>query len=200
MMIELRIPFQMANEREPLLPPNGKPLIVHIVLNVENWQIEKGMPRKIITPPHGIEHIPDVPNFSWAEYGMRCGFPRILRLVQDRSLPASTNINAGVIDTYPSCAEAMLKAGWEFIGHGYHQSAIKQGDDEDGLISLTTEKIKKFTGVRPRGWLGPGLHETFETPGILKKNGFRRHWSGTIGVEMKPPANSIWTGRPCGGK
>ena len=33
------------------------------------------MPRTILTPPHGIGNVPDVPNFSWAEYGLRCGLP-----------------------------------------------------------------------------------------------------------------------------
>lgn len=162
----------MSCDSPKLSAPNNKPLIVHIVLNVENWQIEKNMPRKIITPPHGIEHIPDIPNYSWAEYGMRCGFPRILNLLQNRNLPASTNINAGVIDAYPQCAEAMLKAGWEFIGHGYQQHAVDSADDEDDIIRRTTEKLTSFTGVQPRGWLGPGLCETFKTPDLLKKNGY----------------------------
>ena len=171
-MSEKRFPYQMSSEFPKISAPNNKPLIIHVVLNVENWQIEKRMPRKIITPPHGIEHIPDIPNYSWAEYGMRCGFPRILNLLKNRDLPASTNINAGVIDAYPQCAEAMLNAGWEFIGHGYHQKAVDAKDDEEEMIHLATEKIKKFTGLQPRGWLGPGLCETFETPDILKKIGY----------------------------
>ena len=82
------------------------------------------------------------------------------------------NINAAVIDEYPSCAEAMLRAGWEFIGHGYHQQAIQEGDDEAAIIERATEKLKAFTGVQPRGWLGPGLHETFQTTELLKKAGY----------------------------
>ncbi len=70
------------------------------------------MPRTIITPPHGQGTVPDVPNFSWADYGMRPGMPRIIDLFTSRGLPASTSFNAGVIDAYPEAAEAMLKAGW----------------------------------------------------------------------------------------
>ena len=56
--------------------------------------------------------------FSWVEYGMRAGFPRILDALQRRKLPTSTTVNARVIDVYPRVAEAMLEAGWEFMGHG----------------------------------------------------------------------------------
>jgi len=171
-MITPPITFQMSNERKALPIPDGKPLIVHIVFNVENWEFDKDMPRKIITLAKNVERIPDVPNFSWAEYGMRCGLPRILQFMNERGLPASVNINAAVIDAYPSCADAMLKAGWEFIGHGYNQRAIQPGDDEAAIISRSTEKLKAYTGIQPRGWLGPGLHETFQTADLLKKYGY----------------------------
>jgi hypothetical protein len=54
------------------------------------------MPRKLIPGPHGNEKVPDVPNFSWVEYGMRTGFPRILDALKRRKLPASTTINDGM--------------------------------------------------------------------------------------------------------
>ncbi len=58
----------------------GRHILVHLVVNVEHWVFENPMPRTIITPPHGRETVPDVPNFSWADYGMRAGLPRILTL------------------------------------------------------------------------------------------------------------------------
>lgn len=171
-MVQMHIPYQQASQRKNLPPPNGKPLIVHLVLNIEHWRFDHSMPRKILTPAHGKEHVPDVPNFSWVEYGMRCGFSRIFRLLEERNLPTSAAINASVIDAYPACAEDIRTAGWEFIGHGIHQSAVQAEDDEERLIVLTTEQIENFTGIHPRGWLGPGLHETFDTLDLLKKAGY----------------------------
>ena len=170
-MANPRISFQMSSERAHLEPLEGKPLMVHIVVNVEHWPFDQKMPRTVLTPPHGRDQIPDVPNFAWAEYGLRCGMPRILSLLDDRELPASTSFNASVIDAYPSCAEAMLEAGWEFIGHGVHQRSIQDAGDEAALIELAMEKIGRFTGKRPRGWLGPGLRESFDTPDLLKAAG-----------------------------
>ena len=115
-MTNPRVPFQMSSERKPLKPPKkGKTLIVHLVSNVEYWPFDQPMPRKTLSTPHGFEPIPDVPNYCWAEYGLRCGMPRLLKMFADFKLPASVNLNSMVIDQYPSVADAMLKAGWEFI-------------------------------------------------------------------------------------
>lgn len=170
-MTNPRVPYELASARPRLEPLEGKPLMVHIVVNVEHWPFDQKMPRTVLPPPHGREQVPDVPNFAWAEYGLRCGMPRILSLLEDRELPASTSFNASVIDAYPACAEAMLDAGWEFIGHGVHQRSIQEAGDEAAIIQLALDKIARFTGKRPRGWLGPGLRETFDTPDLLKAAG-----------------------------
>jgi peptidoglycan/xylan/chitin deacetylase (PgdA/CDA1 family) len=166
-----RIPYRFSTRRAALPPPNGKPLMVHVVVNVEHWRFEEAMPRKIVTPPHGQETLPDVPNFSWADYGMRCGLPRIMQALAERGVTASTSFNAGVIDAYPEAAEAMLAAGWEFIGHGMHQRALNAEANEGEVIEAALDKIARFTGERPRGWLSPGLRETNDTPDILKALG-----------------------------
>lgn len=79
-MANPRIPYRLSSQRKPLPPLNGARILVHLVVNVEHWQFDQPMPRTIITPPHGRETVPDVPNFSWADYGMRAGLPRILKL------------------------------------------------------------------------------------------------------------------------
>ena len=171
-MANPRIPYRLSSERPRLPPLEGKRILVHLVVNVEHWQFDQPMPRTIITPPHGRETAPDVPNFSWADYGMRAGLPRIIKLFQERGLPASTSFNAGVVDAYPQASEAMLRAGWEFIGHGMHQKASNHVEGgEAAVIGAAVEKIARFTGKRPTGWLSPGLRETVETPELLVRNG-----------------------------
>jgi len=172
-MANPRIPYSFPEDRPRCAPPAGGSILVHVVVNVENWSLDQPMPRTIITPPHGKETVPDVPNFSWADYGMRAGLPRILATLAERGLPASTSCNASVIDAYPRAAEAMLAADWEFIGHGMHQKAINHAGAEAEVIAATLDKIAAFTGRRSAGWLSPGLRETFETPDILAAAGVR---------------------------
>jgi hypothetical protein len=194
-MANPRIPYKMSSERAPLPPLDGKRILVHLVVNIENWQFDHPMPRTIVTPPHGKETVPDVPNFSWADYGMRAGLPRILDAFAKRKLPASTSFNAGVIDAYPQASIAMRDAGWEFIGHGMHQKAQNHVDGgEEALIQACLKKVADFTGKKVRGWLSPGLRETVDTADLLKKNGVdyvcdwvvddRPSWMRTTGGPM----------------
>ena len=69
-----RIPYQAQIDRPKLRFPGGKKLAVWVILNVEEWRIENAMPRTVLSPPMGQPLLPDVPNWSWHEYGMRAGF------------------------------------------------------------------------------------------------------------------------------
>lgn len=166
-----RIPFQLANARPRLAAPAGARLIVHLVVNVEHWRFDAPMPRRVLPAPHGEERLPDVPNFAWCEYGLRCGLPRILSLLAERGVVAGASVNASLIDAYPAAAEAMLEANWEFIGHGFEQRSLQMEADENAVIRAALERLRAFTGTPVRGWLGPGLRETAYTPDILKAAG-----------------------------
>jgi hypothetical protein len=166
-----RIPYQMSSARPRLEPPGGKPLIVHVVVNIEYWQFDQSMPRTIVVPPHGRSHVPDIPNFSWSEYGNRVGMPRLLEALGERKLAASASINASVLEIYPDLARAVRDAGWEFVGHGIHQRSLGGEADERGLIRGALAALEAFTGRRPRGWMSPGWSETFDTPDLLKEAG-----------------------------
>jgi hypothetical protein len=66
-----RIPFMLSSQRPPLAALDGRAILVHLVVNVEHWPFDQPMPRTLLTAPHGRETVPDVPNYSWAEYGLR---------------------------------------------------------------------------------------------------------------------------------
>jgi allantoinase len=172
-MANPRLAYRFSNEGPALLAPREGSILVHLVINVEHWSFEAAMPRTIITPPHGRETIPDVPNFSWADYGMRAGLPRMIEAIVQRGLPASTSINASAIQSYPRAAEAMLQAGWEFIGHGMQQKSIQQAGAEEAVVQQSLQLLRTFSGQPVQGWLSPGLRETPRSPEILKAAGVR---------------------------
>jgi peptidoglycan/xylan/chitin deacetylase (PgdA/CDA1 family) len=173
-----RIPFQLLSERPNLKPLKDKPLMVHIVVNLEVWPFDQAMPRAILVNPHGKSPIPDIGNFSWVEYGLRTGVPRLIRMFSARGLPVTNMMNAALPDYYPSCAEAALKAGWELTGHGLFQRSLLYEKDEEAVIEESLVKFEKFSGKRPRGWLGPGYGESLDTPDLLTKHGieFLHDW------------------------
>jgi allantoinase len=167
-----RIPFQMSAERPPLEPFRGKPLMVHPVVNIEYWPFDQKMPRGILPAPHGAQvDPPDLPNYSWVEYGMRCGMPRLLDLLGQRRIRASAFINAQCADVYPSLARAVLEAKWELVGHGWFQRSLKQVPDEEAEIRRCLERLEQLSGEKVRGWFGAGGGESNDTPDILKRCG-----------------------------
>ena len=166
-----RIAYRLASERASLPPLRGKRLLVHVVVNLEAWRFDEPMPRTILTPPRGEPALPDVPNFSWFEYGMRCGFPRILGTLKEHEIRASAAINSEVIDFYPAAAAQVLAAGWEFVAHGVRQQTAHAVPDEMAMIVEALDRIESFAGRRPTGWLGPGLAETADTLDLLAEAG-----------------------------
>ncbi len=166
-----RIAYSAIVDRPPLKLPGGARLAVWTIVNVEDWSIERAMPRTVLPPPYGQPLLPDLPNWAWHEYGMRVGFWRFLEILEKFKLKVTLATNGSVIKSYPRIAEAGLKAGWEFMGHGYIQRPMHHVEDQRAAIRQTIEEIKSFTGKAPRGWESPGLTETYDTIDWLAEAG-----------------------------
>ena len=171
MALSDRIPYQAIIDRPKLHLPNGKRVAVWVILNVEEWRIENPMPRTVLPPPMGQPLLPDVPNWSWHEYGMRSGFWRQWKALTNRNIPVSLAINGHVCESYPRVAGAALDAGWEFMGHGFLQGPMHKLNDQEGAIVAALDRIETFCGTRPRAWESPGLTETEDTLDLLRKHG-----------------------------
>jgi peptidoglycan/xylan/chitin deacetylase (PgdA/CDA1 family) len=172
------IPSQRADysaivDRPPLKLPNNARLIFWTVVNYEVWDIGKPMARQVIPAPTGVPLLPDVPNWSWHEYGMRVGAWRFFELYERLGIKPSLSANARICEDYPRVAEQAKRAGWEFMGHAYEQGPIHKEADQVAMINRSMDVIEKFTGTRPVGWMGPGLTQTLETPDLLAKAGVK---------------------------
>jgi allantoinase len=166
-----RFDYSAIVDRAPWKLPRGARIAVWTIVNIEEWDIEKAMPRQYLTAPQGVSTVPDIPNWAWHDYGMRVGFWRFHEALGKRKIRATTSINANVCRAYPRVAQAMLDAGWEFMGHGVRQGALHTVTDQRAVIRESIELIRDFTGKKPKGWLGPGLTETWETLDLLALEG-----------------------------
>jgi allantoinase len=158
-----RLPYSAIVDRPPLKLPQGGRIAVWTIVNVEEWSIERAMPRTVLPPPFGQPLLPDLPNWSWHEYGMRVGFWRIAETLERCGVKATFAVNGSVCRSYPRIAGAARDAGWEFMGHGFVQRPMHHVEDQPGAIRDTLAAIREFTGKAPRGWESPGLTETPET-------------------------------------
>jgi peptidoglycan/xylan/chitin deacetylase (PgdA/CDA1 family) len=166
-----RFDYSAIVDRPPLALPDGARIAVWTIVNVEEWDIEGAMPRTALSAPAGASAIPDVPNWSWHEYGMRVGFWRLKAALDRHRIQPTMAVNASVCTSYPRLARAALDAGWEFMGHGYKQRTLPLEQDQRAVVRKSIDTIRAFTGKAPRGWLGPGLAETWDTPDILAQEG-----------------------------
>ncbi|HEV7439631.1 MAG TPA: polysaccharide deacetylase family protein [Methylobacterium sp.] len=181
---ENRLAYRAAVDRPRLALPGGRQVAVWPVVNVEHWLIDNPMPRQILVPPTAASLLPDLPNWAWHEYGMRVGFWRFLEAFSARGLRPTLSINGSVCEAYPRVAGAAHEAGWEFMAHGFHQVPTHRVPDEPGMIARTVETIARLTGQAPRGWLGPGLTETLDTPDHLRAAGI--DYVGDFVVDDRP--------------
>jgi peptidoglycan/xylan/chitin deacetylase (PgdA/CDA1 family) len=166
-----RFDYSAIVDRPPLRLPRSARVAVWTIVNVEEWDIQGPMPRTVLPPPGGGSVVPDVPNWAWHDYGMRVGFWRLKAALDRFRLKATLAINASVCLSYPRVAEAARDAGWEFMGHSFVQKPIHAVGDQREVIKKSVETLRRFTGRPPRGWLGPGLTETWETLDVLAEEG-----------------------------
>ena len=167
-----RLDFSAIVQRPKLELPGGARLGVWVIVNVEESDPKEAMPRAVLSPPAGGTPMPDIPNWAWHEYGNRVGFWRMLEVFDEHRVRAVLAVNGSAIGRYELIARAALERGWEFIGHGFTQKNMQKVPDERDDIRKTAVAIRDFTGRKPRGWLGPGLTETWETPDLLVEEGF----------------------------
>ena len=173
MLPNQRSDFSAIVDRPPLKLPGGARIVIWTIVNFEVWDIARPMARQVLSAPTGQPLLPDVPNWSWHEYGMRVGAWRFFDLYKRHNIRPTLSINARVCEDYPRVAQEAKDLGWEFMGHAYDQGPIHKVEDQRGMIFKSMDIIEKFTGTRPVGWLGPGLTQTLDTPDILAEAGVK---------------------------
>ncbi len=166
-----RLDFSPITERAPLILPDSARMILWPVLALEEWDIARPMARMVISPPQGQPMLPDAPNWTWHEYGMRVGFWRLRKLFEQLGLSPTVTLNARVCETYPKVVEACLASRWELNAHSYDQMPMHKLDNQAEVIRKSIDIITNFSGVRPRGWFGPGLTQTHDTIDHLAEAG-----------------------------
>ncbi len=168
-----RADYSAIVDRPPLKLPGGARLVFWTIVNYEVWDIARPMARQVLPAPTGQVLLPDVPNWSWHEYGMRVGAWRFFELYARLGIRPTLALNARVCEDYPRVAEQARHDGWEFMGHGYDQGPIHREQDQAGMIGRSLAILENFSGKRPVGWLGPGLTQTLETPDLLAAAGVK---------------------------
>ncbi len=166
-----RFSYSPITERKPLNFPGDARIAVWVVTNIEHFHFDK--PNVSIAA--ATAHLnPDILNYSWRDYGARVGVWRVMETLNKHDVNGSFALNSEVCEHYPQIIQAGNEMGCEWIAHGTSNSIMLNDQNEEqerDLIQSVINTIKSETGTMPRGWLGPALSETLNTPDILAECG-----------------------------
>ncbi len=152
-------PYTAVIDRPHLSWPGGARLALWVIPNIEFFPLDD----KVF---FGAGFVPDVLAWSQRDYGARVGIFRIMEVLDRYQIRATVALNSDVCDFYPRIIEEGVKRDWEFMGHNQSNSRPLHQippENEGKVIGDTFDRIERATGARPKGWLGGGLIETWNT-------------------------------------
>ena len=164
-----RYDYQPITTRPRLRWPNDARLALWVSPNIEYFHIDQPIPN------FGMSQVPDVRGYSQRDYGARVGVFRLMEVLDKYGIRASAQLNSEVCVHHREIIEEGIKRDWEWLGHGITNNrplTAYPAAEERSVIRQVREEIAAATGKAPRGWLGPALAETFDTPDHLAAVGF----------------------------
>jgi peptidoglycan/xylan/chitin deacetylase (PgdA/CDA1 family) len=154
-------PYQAIVDRPKVTWPNDARVAVWVIPNIEHFHLELGA------------SAPDIRNHSRRDYGNRVGVWRLMEVMEKHRVRGTVALNGEVARYYPRIMQEVGRLRWELMGHGLTNSTMLTGlakADETSVIAETRRMIEA-QGQRMRGWLGPGLTETWNTLDLLREHG-----------------------------
>jgi peptidoglycan/xylan/chitin deacetylase (PgdA/CDA1 family) len=170
-------PFWPAPKRPRIEWPNRARVAFWVIPNIEFFDLREPMPgdNNERTPKEKAK-IPFV--YSWAhrDYGNRVGVWRVMDVMKKYGVRGTVALNSEICNHHPEIIEACRELDWEFMGHG-RTNAVRlnemPAEEEPRAIADVFSTIGKSTGSRPKGWLGSGLAETWNTLDYLADEGLK---------------------------
>ncbi len=154
-------PYRAIVDGPRIAWPDGARVAVWVIPNIEHFHIEAG------------PDAPDIRNHSRRDYGNRVGVWRLMEVLAKHGIRGTVALNAEVGRYYPRIMEEAVRLKWELMGHGLTNSARLSGltpEQEAAVIAEARAVIGEW-GQPMRGWLGPGLTETWNTLDLLRQHG-----------------------------
>ncbi|MEU3618030.1 polysaccharide deacetylase [Streptomyces sp. NPDC006872] len=174
-MAERVYSYSPINEREPIPWPDGKRVAFYLGVNIEYMHADLiGMGAHNYANRQAVSAHPAPKEHGWFDYGSRVGIWRMIDLLDECGVPATAITNSEVVEHHPQIIEAGLARDWAWVAHGQTNSVMHNGFAPGEEAHVLDDIVATFgkTGIRPRGWMGPGLSETFETHRLLRERGF----------------------------
>ena len=112
---------------------------------------------------------------SQGQYGARVALPRVVRLLDSESVPATFFFPAWSLKIAPEQADVIKASGMHEIGvHGWiHElNTSLDGATEERLLRQAVDAMEEITGERPVGYRAPSWNHSPNTLQIVRDLGF----------------------------
>ena len=165
--------------RIPIKWPNEARIAVSLFVSWETWPDDLGTPNSHQRSNRGA--LPanaifkkDMGVVMDRQYGEKAGIWRLLDLFDRENVRATFFLNGRTVEENPDASREIVASGHEIAAQPYiHEYSItldKEG--ERSIISRSIEAFENVLGVRPVGYLSPGVRPTPHTTEIIGDEGF----------------------------
>lgn len=164
---EVRAAVDQVRAGRDLTPsewPGGAKVAVLISFDVDNETVQGLRDGTVSVGP-----------LSQGEYGHRVALPRVLRLLQQKNVPATFFFPAWSLKLAPEQAEMIQSAQMHEIAvHGWIHERNSELDEptERRLLEDAVETVTEITGRRPVGYRAPSWNFSPNTLSIIRDLGF----------------------------
>jgi allantoinase len=171
-----------SGPRQPVVLPNNAHICVGVTVAFEAFLMH-GHYGHANTKPGKVSHF----SLSYAEYGPRVGFWRILKSLEKLGIRATFDVGGLAASRHPAIMRAMRDGGHEAAGHGWANDVHATDEDPEGelkSIRETVAAIEAGCGERPVGWVSPGSVGSVRTMQYMVEEGFL--WNGDDASDDMP--------------
>ncbi len=163
-----RFDYSPIIDRPIIKWPNDARVALWVSPNVEHYEY---------TPPSRA-NAPDIPGYSYRDYGNRIGFWRMLEVLDKHDIRCCVSLNEAVLEHFPEIRDAMVERNYDYMSHGIYNTRFLTGmseEDEREFYRDIIDTLKKYTGKQLKGMLGPALSNTEATPDLMAEAGLIYH-------------------------
>ncbi len=175
-LISNRVDYLPIVDRPVIKWPNGERVAFWVSPNVEHYEY---LPEYDgIRDPWPRMPYPDAREYAYCDYGNRVGFWRMLEPLDRYNIRCTVSLNMAVLEHYPEVANAMISRNWDFMSHGIYNTRYLNSYSEEQERAFYHDNIstlKKYTGKKLKGMLGPAISGSYRTPDLMAEAGLIYH-------------------------
>ena len=152
-------PYSPIHQRPRITWPGDALVALWVIPNIEFFALDEPISGQ-------SSRTPNVPDWAARDYGNRVGVFRLMEVMERFAIRGTAALNSDLCAQHPEIVHRITELKWETMGHCESNTRPLNHvapEKELEVIGNTLDTIEKHTGNRPRGWLGAGLQESWNT-------------------------------------